>query len=343
MKKKNQRKSAIMSTLILLLLTAVLLITSTFAWFTANQTVTVSSLDVSVVASNGLQISADATNWKAVLTNDDITGAHAVYTTSVNQIPKILTPVSSIGEVDTKTGHMKMFSGTVAADQTVGSANYGQYVITSDQQTDKEENGDSATGSYIAFDLFLKVDQATQIYLAGGNSNVTVQDGKTDLGLQNAARVAFINEGNAASGSDLATIRGLAAGTTATTAIWEPNYDVHTAAAVSNALDTYGITTTTTAGAKLAYSGIKAAIASDKAVDIKKTTAATDYFGAVTPTISTEKAYTKSQTLTNLNLAAGVTKVRLYMWVEGQDVDCDNTASGANIAFNVQFTKVAPV
>ena len=26
------------------------------------------------------------------------------------------------------------------------------------------------------------------------------------------------------------------------------------------------------------------------------------------------------------------------MWVEGQDVDCENTASGSNIAFDVKFS-----
>lgn len=26
------------------------------------------------------------------------------------------------------------------------------------------------------------------------------------------------------------------------------------------------------------------------------------------------------------------------MWVEGQDVDCDNSASGTDIAFNIEFS-----
>ena len=41
------------------------------------------------------------------------------------------------------------------------------------------------------------------------------------------------------------------------------------------------------------------------------------------------------------NLAAGVTKVRVYMWIEGQDVDCENMASGTNVNFNVQFSKAS--
>ena len=37
-------------------------------------------------------------------------------------------------------------------------------------------------------------------------------------------------------------------------------------------------------------------------------------------------------------LTAGITKVRVYMWIEGQDVDCENTASGTDISYNLQFT-----
>lgn len=38
------------------------------------------------------------------------------------------------------------------------------------------------------------------------------------------------------------------------------------------------------------------------------------------------------------SLKAGITKVRLYMWIEGQDVDCEDDASGSNIAFDLQLT-----
>ena len=37
-------------------------------------------------------------------------------------------------------------------------------------------------------------------------------------------------------------------------------------------------------------------------------------------------------------LAKGVTKLRIYMWIEGQDVDCENAASGGNVSFNLQLS-----
>ena len=51
-KKKNNLKLAIL----LLILLLMVLIASTYAWFTANQTVTVDSVDVHIEAQNGLQI-----------------------------------------------------------------------------------------------------------------------------------------------------------------------------------------------------------------------------------------------------------------------------------------------
>ena len=38
------------------------------------------------------------------------------------------------------------------------------------------------------------------------------------------------------------------------------------------------------------------------------------------------------------SLSAGVTKVRVYMWVEGQDVDCEDNASGGTVSYNLSFS-----
>ena len=325
MAKRNKRKNNLRYSLLLLLLLLVFLIVSTYAWFTANQTVTISTLDVNVQTSNGLQISADAINWKTILQKEDITGASATYTTNTNQMPDEMEPVSTAGTVT--AGVMDMFSGEVDADDS-GT----DYTLVSNKLTDTR----GTEGTYIAFDIFLRIDQPSQVYLTT-NSNVTYKQGATDKGLQNAARVAFIDEGNVADVSQSSQAQALKGGTTSI--IWEPNYDVHTAAGVYNAQEIYGISTTTTGGDKLAYDGIKAAFDIGQGVTLKTASADDfgDYFQAVTPTISTVKDFDAQQSL--LNLKAGITKVRIYMWVEGQDVDCENNASGTDISFNVQITK----
>ena len=62
-------------------------------------------------------------------------------------------------------------------------------------------------------------------------------------------------------------------------------------------------------------------------------------FKDVVPTISTENAWSTNKAA--FTLKAGITKMRVYMWVEGQDVDCENTASGGNIIYSLQITTEA--
>lgn len=331
MKKNKQKKTSLKSAIVLLLLIALLLITSSYAWFTANQTVTVSTLQVNVKASNGLQISADAQNWKTVLEKADLTTAAGTYTDLVNQLPETdLEPVSSIGNVT--DGKMDMFYGVVEADADKA----GEYYLSSTKQTDAT----GTKGKYIAFDLFLKVDQKTTIYMTP-NSKVTFA-GDSDKGLQNAARVAFVTEGSATVDKTPDEMRKLALGT-GTAKIWEPNYDVHTAAGVAAARDTYQVTTSTSNGSQIPYYGIKAAIPA-KTIPMKQVTTANPsetYFGQAT--VDYKTTATNTSTIKFAELAAGVTKIRVYMWVEGQDVDCENSASGTDIKFDLQFTATAPV
>ena len=328
MSKKKQKKTSLKSAILLLLLMALLLITSSYAWFTANQTVTVSTLQVNVKASNGLQISADGTNWKTILEKADLTTAAETYTDIVNQLPsKDLEPVSTDGTVE--NGKMNMFYGVAAPNDA------GVYYLTATKQTDAT----GTSGKYIAFDLFLKVDQDTTIYMTP-SSKVTMA-GDKDTGLQNAARVAFVTEGHATvdEAVNLTTVQQLSLAS-GTADIWEPNYDTHTSGGVTAAKDYYGIATETTGGSLLDYYGIKAEITGNGVPMKQTTTPDTTYFAKVDPKFATLATNTASPKFADLK--AGVTKIRVYMWVEGQDVDCENGASGSDIKFDLQFTATKP-
>ena len=330
-KKKRKRLFLL---LLLLLVTGIMLGTATFAWFTANKTVSVNDIQVNVAAQNGIQISADGTNWKSIVQTSDLLGATTTYSAAVNQIPSSansLAPVSTIGNVDSN-GRMEMYLGDIKSDSTTGN-----YIITA---TKSNEVAGATTGAFIAFDIFLKVDANTPIYFTP-NTRVVASDAN-DTGIKNATRMAFVILGNTTTGDTLAHIQALNAGTSAVKYIYEPNYDVHTAAAVNHANDTYGITTTTTGGSLLPYSGVKAAIPESAAIPEKvagSTTHATSYstyFGAVTVDYYTAAGFNTN--FSGFTLSAGITKVRVYMWIEGQDVDCENSASGGNITYGLQMT-----
>lgn len=96
-KRENKRKVDLKSAILLLLLLAILLTASTYAWFTANKTVTVDDIDVRIEAQNGLQISANGVDWKSIVTVNDL--LNAAYTDNTNQIPSVIEPVSTIGDV----------------------------------------------------------------------------------------------------------------------------------------------------------------------------------------------------------------------------------------------------
>ena len=326
MKNKKQKKNNIKQSILILLLIAILLIASTYAWFTANTNVEISTLNVKVEAANGLQISADGTNWKTILQNTDIDpdNVTTTYESNVNQIPTIMEPTSTVGTM-TEAGQMEMFAGTVTSDKN------GAWVLSSKKLTDTKGKGDTA-GKYIVFDTFLKVDEDMELSLEA-DSGVTVKEGGTDKGLQNAARVAFVELGHTASGSDLTTIQGLNTGTSSKVHIWEPNYNRHTSTGITNAKDNYGKTVTDNSTTADDYYGVKAVIPSDSPVALASKDS--NYFSAVTPEYKTKDTGEKVSMLT---LEAGITKVRIYMWVEGQDVDCENTASGTDISYTVKFS-----
>ena len=116
MKKTN--KKSYKSTLLILLMTAILLIVSTYAWFTSNRTVTVESINVNVAAVNGLQISTDASSWKTIINNTDIRTAYSGNTNYIPAAsePEPLKPVSSALTTNTTTGNMNMYLGDVTAN-----------------------------------------------------------------------------------------------------------------------------------------------------------------------------------------------------------------------------------
>ena len=316
---------------ILFLFTSIMFSTSTYAWFTSNRVVTVNTINVHVAASGGIEISADGTTWKSVIMPEDITSAHSGnYPTSVNQIPYQLEPVSTGKDIDTSTGYLKMFYG-LTDNNTLG-----EYVLTSSRITETEGNGPTSDGKFIAFDLFFKVSNETQLYLTS-NSKIKYlnEDGK---GIANAVRIAFVNEGNVPSGSALGDIQRLRGGTPATTYIWEPNYDVHTSSAVANARDVYGITTSETGGSLIRYDGVINEITKNDNITLgnANSTSHPSLFKTVDVDYSTVKDFTANREV--FTLSSGITKMRIYMWIEGQDVDCENNASYDDVEFNIQLT-----
>ena len=325
--KKQQKKQKKMRTLILLLfLTIIMFGTSTYAWFTANKMVTINSLDVHVEATGGIQISTDAAAWKSVITNADITDN--AYSNHKNIVPQNVTAVSTDGTVDATNGTLNLYKSIIGNDATTGA-----YNIKTELET--EPAASKTTGDFIAFDIFLRVDENKTIYLTSDSKVVKKGDGD-DKGLKNAARVGFVLLGHTdstAASSAMISAHDLL-NSSSKAIIWEPNYDTHSQLVTTQVASEYGVTLNTSG--PTAYCGVNKAITT--AVPLKNLVNCSDTTNAtaVTPNITTTAANTEYKQA--FSLTAGVTKIRVYMWIEGQDIDCENNATGSDISYTVQLS-----
>ena len=357
MAKKRNKKKRILVLAIALFFTTVLFATSSYAWFTANKQVKVERLQVRVEAQNGIQISTDAVNWKSLIQKSDIFGATTRYGNAVNQIPTTMEPVSTAGTIDS-TGKLEMYYGTVLNNAT------GDPVLKAQKDTEVVTTANDQKGKFIAFDLFFKVTTDSPLYLTA-NSGVTpvLPEGVLEsTGIENAARIAFVNLGNAESSTAVATLQAMGTheNDERSLFLWEPNAYSHTGAAIQHAYATYNITTEDDDVNEIAYQGVKAAIPAATPVPVQTDFSAGhrgylelitvvdpdtneesqvpkygQYFDDIVPDLYTAKGFSTNTGL--FELEPGVTKYRIYMWIEGQDVDCENDASGATINFDLEI------
>lgn len=321
MKENKKRKKLLLFPLIFSFL---LFMTTTYAWFSSNRVVSIDSLDVHVQADGGLEVSTDAVNWKQVITVQDIMNARDNYRNSVNQIPYQFYPVSTGGNIS--QGKLEMFKGEATNTDST------DFILVSQPSVETEGFGEESEGSFIAFDLFFRTTNRKELYISS-NSEVTYL-GEESKGIENATRVAFLNEGT--SGDNAFTAQSLNQANKAY--IWEPNYDTHTEFGVQNAQNIYGITTSMTGGALLPYDGVTSEIKAGDHVLLQNANSNSypSMFRRVNVDIHTPKNHGTNEKL--FDLTPSITKVRIYMWIEGQDVDCEDNASYGDISFRLEFT-----
>lgn len=328
---EKHRNKRLFLMLLLLFAIGITLTSSSYAWFTSNRIATVWLMDVKVAAQNGIEISADGAKWGSEITIEELQDAHLTYPSSVNQLPTILEPVSTIGEVE--AGQLKMFYGKVENARNSSS----EFVLRASRETEERGFGDDFTSArYLAFDIFLKTNSATELYLSD-ESGITY-NGEESLGIENSMRFAFVIEGNTSENSPVSTIQLMRTSSRSNVYIWEPNYNIHTENAILNARDVYGMNISSPSGV-LGYEGVKAEIPRDAGVLLStaKKSNFPAYFDNVRVDYTSKVDFNDS--IQVFNLESGVTKIRVYVWIEGQDVDCENSAADSGMKINLQFTK----
>lgn len=307
--KKTIKKRAFVSAIAMLIVSAIVLTSSTFAWFSMSKEATVEKMDLTVSSPEGIQISANASAWTASLTNDDFfneesTSRYKAYDGNTNLMPKDLIPVSSyFGEY--KDGAANFFKATL--DDT------GYATVTAVEQT----AGNDDVAGLVAFDIFFKVANETKVYF--GTSEFTDESSSDIL---TALRVAFSEMGNTSStvAADAISCKSPAADKSY---MYEVDTENRSADAVTNGNSTGYIQTKYVGSTQASFN-----VSADKILTN----------GFCKEAACTEIKSTAADTDKSFTLQAGVTKMRIYIWVEGNDIDCRNSVAGAALSVALKFT-----
>ena len=370
---RNSRKR-LNSLILLVAFTAIMLIVSTYAWFTAQQNVSITNLTGIVNVVDGLLISLDAENWSDTLDLSVLDIVTDAYGSNTNFKPTELLPVSTTGVAGVDATELKMYRGTNS-----NKIELNNIVETTAADTTAEDNPDTYPG-YFAFDVFLqnsnKDGEGTPTEVLQLNSDSTLNllevGGNPASGLQNTVRVGFALYSGVAEITDSAAqiISKTNAGTSyiSDVSIWEPNADAHIENIVKNnnklILDDdvatdwstiqKGVYDTFTTTLAVPTYGLDAKAVSSTITNIydwKATPTASEDAGKVkmqytvqTPSTGLADPYDLKSTrdgTTDFEIPANkVVKLRIYIWLEGQDVDCTNYAShGGGIDVDIGFIK----
>lgn len=302
--KKTFRK-AMLSTVAMLIVGVMSLTGVTYAWFTSGTTATVDNVVLNVEsATGGLQVSKTGAVWGS----------------SVNlAINEQLSPVSTVGALNTSgdgaDNSMIFFKGTV------DPANYDN--VTSE----------AVSAGYVSTFIYLKNDtgDAVTVNLSGTNPAVVDGFGKSahfasrlGIAVVDRSSTSFDLADDGKGEADEAATNDLFAVTEKY--IYEPFAVNHT----DRAVDLYGIDKTSDAA--LPYFGISGA--SEEAFEWNKGEAQTGKTAAVNGL--TTDASTIQITVQNGEFV----KVAVYVWLEGQDLDCENSVSSDRFQFTIKLEKV---
>ncbi len=298
--KKTFKKRAFISAIAMLIVSAIVLTSATYAWFSMAKRVEVESMELNVTSPEGIQISANTSAFTTKLTVADITGESTTrfkaYEGNINNIPTTVKPSST--NMDTNGFLPPFYDGSINDTGTM----------------DISSRSDVGSG-YVAFDLFIKLKTATTVKF--GSSTVTCES-NTDL--PTAMRIALVNCGTVDEKAEASAIQAKLPGVSAAgKVVYELDASKHTEAAT--ALGASGIMTTKPlirAGSNIATDATYSNIVSN-----------TTYAGFLGATLAT------SASAATISVAAGITRMRVYMWMEGNDVDCANDVAGSTINFNL--------
>ena len=365
----NQRKQAFLASVAMLLVSALVITTASFAWFTLGRSAQVNNLNLKVVKEGeGIAISANAKEFTDTLTVEELMGTATGDDADFNAVdeyfnyfPERISPASSefavsgttlpvffTGGVDLVTDTAVEYFSTTQDGLTI----FGKKLSENDKPEDripdtlKESN---KAASFYEFDIFVKNSGSNAINVKTSNSKIIVDaavaatdtsedSGKADFYDETvkSMRIGFVNCGTVTEGSTaVAATKGESALIFADT----------TSEDAAKTLPVKSLSNVSVPGeSDILHDGKNPADPEDSKEIHKNPIYSVPESKKGTITLAEKYACpvdngTAAETPT-MTLNPGVTQIRVYIWMEGQDANCTNELMSQYISANVCFTIV---
>lgn len=314
----------------------ILLIFSAYAWFSTSLNVRVKTFNMVVTRNSGLTISFDAINYDRVVEISEDVLINKLADTYPNNLSQWaangLVPVSSPGITNSTSYFFDIYSSSGVRYKNKNQTNGFVTTVLS------RETRRRAFNNYIAFDLFLKNETGSPIsdnlYLEYGTEFVMTSESSEEMqGLVNSARMGFVKVGSVAHDTPVETIQNLQCNNDCKSIIYEPNSKDHSELSIERAKK-FGLNLKD--GNEFPTYAYKKPGGPFEIADTVSGSVRLDYNYFTLQETLTDEAF--EQPL--FSIPDGVTKMRVYVWLEGQDIDSLETDSkGADVSISISFIK----
>lgn len=323
-------------TKVLIVLFGVLFIFASYAWFSTNLNVKIRTFNLIVTRNSDLTISFDGVNFSRSIeiTKDEVyDNLGDLYPNYLTQWPHNgLIPVSSPGVLDTNSKFLPMFE-TNGVLYTRKEKDRGFVRVSLAREDEPREYN-----SYLAFDLFIKNETGSpmpdNLYLESSTAFYAPEEEDEEmLGLVNSFRLGLVKVGSVSNKASVAEIQNIECNNNCEAIIYEPNSKNHTDLSIERAkkykvdlVDGFKYPT---------YAYIKEGGPIYVENSVSGSPNLDQNYFALQETV-TEDDFENPI----FQIPDGITKVRVYVWIEGQDIDSLETNSiGTEVEINIDFVK----
>lgn len=318
MKTKKLKKRSFVGAIALLVISAITLTTSTFAWFSMGKEAKIKTMELTVSSSDGFEISANAdlNGWTSTLTPAEIFNleegdrnfttkdSYMVADVDTNYLPAMLKPVSCAFGGNTAD----FYSSNFAAGSTEGPIS---------QTTGGQEAADAA--GFVAFDLYIKSGfaEAQNLYFNQSEFKETDNNATVDKHAISALRVAFAYYGS----DKVSASAAKALSTMESAVVYEPASTVASDGSTKAAETTYYVNAAGTGLTKAAktFAQSNSNIVASSAREVADNDANKQY----------------------ITVQPGINKFRVFIWVEGNDMDCIDDIASDELSATFRFLTTA--